>query len=42
MFYSLFQPLGYTETYAEIAKEEKNKISHRGKALDQVKAHFVK
>lgn len=37
----VFQPLGYKETYAEIAKEEKNKISHRGRALDEVKAHFI-
>jgi inosine triphosphate pyrophosphatase len=26
------------QTYAEMPKEEKNKISHRGKALDKLKA----
>lgn len=30
----VFQPTGYDQTYAEIAKAEKNKISHRYKALD--------
>jgi len=37
----IFQPDGYTQTYAEMPKEEKNRISHRGKALDKVKAHFA-
>ncbi|KAF7281362.1 inosine triphosphate pyrophosphatase [Rhynchophorus ferrugineus] len=35
-----FQPLGYDTTYAEMAKENKNKISHRFKALDKFRAHF--
>lgn len=26
------------QTYAEMPKEEKNKISHRGRALDKLKA----
>jgi len=26
------------QTYAEMPKEQKNKISHRGKALDKLKA----
>jgi len=30
---SLFVPLGYNKTYAELPAEEKNKISHRAKAL---------
>ncbi|XP_040988472.1 inosine triphosphate pyrophosphatase isoform X1 [Juglans microcarpa x Juglans regia] len=30
----IFQPDGYEQTYAEMPKEEKNKISHRSKALD--------
>ncbi|XWS13500.1 hypothetical protein CRYUN_Cryun36dG0042000 [Craigia yunnanensis] len=37
----IFQPDGYDQTYAEMPKEEKNKISHRSRALDMVKSHFV-
>ncbi|KAH9650216.1 Inosine triphosphate pyrophosphatase [Citrus sinensis] len=37
----IFQPDGYDQTYAEMAKEEKNKISHRSKALAMVKSHFA-
>ena len=33
----IFQPNGYTQTFAELDPEEKNKISHRGKALAQFK-----
>ncbi|MCS7278360.1 MAG: non-canonical purine NTP pyrophosphatase, partial [Aquificaceae bacterium] len=29
----IFQPEGYTKTMAELKPEEKDKISHRGKAL---------
>lgn len=29
----IFQPEGYDRTYAEMSMEEKNRISHRGKAL---------
>ncbi|XP_066261770.1 inosine triphosphate pyrophosphatase [Euwallacea similis] len=35
-----FQPTGYTVTYAEMPKTEKNKISHRFKALDKLKSYF--
>lgn len=35
-----FQPEGYDKTYAEMPKEEKNKISHRSKALDKLKTYF--
>ncbi|CAK7336207.1 unnamed protein product [Dovyalis caffra] len=37
----IFEPDGYDQTYAEMPKDEKNKISHRSKALDLVKSHFV-
>ncbi|KAJ6393117.1 hypothetical protein OIU77_022572 [Salix suchowensis] len=38
----IFQPDdGYEQTYAEMPKDEKNKISHRSRALDMVKSHFV-
>jgi XTP/dITP diphosphohydrolase len=33
----LFIPDGYTETFAEIGAEEKNRISHRAKALEKLK-----
>ncbi|XP_073146458.1 inosine triphosphate pyrophosphatase [Henckelia pumila] len=37
----IFQPDGYDQTYAEMPKEEKNKISHRSRALALVKSHFA-
>ncbi|KAL9252419.1 Inosine triphosphate pyrophosphatase-like protein [Drosera capensis] len=37
----IFQPDGYEHTYAEMPKEEKNKISHRSRALALVKSHFA-
>jgi len=36
-----FQPLNYDKTYAELPKEEKNKISHRSKALKKLKDYFM-
>ena len=36
-----FQPDGFEETYAEMAKETKNSISHRGQALQALKEHFL-
>lgn len=38
----IFQPNGYNLTYAEMPKEEKNKISHRFRALDALQQHFTK
>lgn len=34
----VFQPENYTQTFAEITLEEKNKIGHRGKAVQQLVA----
>lgn len=33
----LFVPQGFTKTYAELTAEEKNKVSHRAKALIELK-----
>jgi len=38
----IFQPNGYNQTFAEITSEEKGKISHRGKAIQQLLAYFLK
>eukprot|EP01135_Chromosphaera_perkinsii_P007094 Nk52_evm3s689 gene=Nk52_evmTU3s689 len=37
----VFEPEGYTQTYAEMDKSVKNKISHRGRSLDLVKEYFA-
>lgn len=37
----IFQPDGYEETYGELPKETKNKISHRSKALDKLRNYFI-
>lgn len=34
---SIFEPQGFTQTYAEMDKEVKNKISHRFRALDKLR-----
>lgn len=31
----VFQPVGYDQTFAELDSKEKNKISHRGRALEK-------
>lgn len=38
---SIFEPNGFTETYAEMEKATKNSISHRYKALEKVKTFLV-
>ncbi|KAL9550282.1 hypothetical protein MBANPS3_004806 [Mucor bainieri] len=37
---AIFQPDGFEETYAQLDKDIKNTISHRGKALDVLKKYF--
>lgn len=37
----IFQPDGYTETFAELPTDVKNKISHRRKALEKLKQYFI-
>lgn len=37
---AIFEPEGYEISFAEMSMEEKNKISHRGKAVDLLIAHL--
>ena len=37
----IFQPVGYQKSFAELSAEEKNRISHRGRAIQQL-ANFIK
>ncbi|MEL6720171.1 MAG: non-canonical purine NTP diphosphatase [Bacteroidota bacterium] len=37
----IFIPDGYEQTFAELSAEEKNRISHRGKATEQLKAFLA-
>lgn len=39
---SIFQPVGYDKTFAELTAEEKNAISHRGLAVRQLALHLLK
>jgi XTP/dITP diphosphohydrolase len=39
---SLFIPVGYEQTFAELTEEIKNRLSHRGKALEKLKREFCK
>ncbi len=38
----LFVPNGFTQTFAELPLEVKNKLSHRGKAIEKLKAFLDK
>ncbi|CAI9102787.1 OLC1v1001121C1 [Oldenlandia corymbosa var. corymbosa] len=37
----IFQPDDDDQMYAEVAKEEKNKISHHSRAVSLAKSHFA-
>ncbi|MEM6700331.1 MAG: non-canonical purine NTP diphosphatase [Bacteroidota bacterium] len=37
----IFIPEGYEQSFAELSAEEKNRISHRGKATEQLKAFLA-
>jgi len=39
---SLFVPEGYTETFAELSDEIKNRESHRSRALEKVRDHLFR
>ena len=38
----LFVPDGFTQTFAELGEDVKNKLSHRAKALAKLKNYFSK
>ncbi|HSY74156.1 MAG TPA: non-canonical purine NTP pyrophosphatase [Dongiaceae bacterium] len=38
----LFVPDGFTQTFAELGEDVKNKLSHRAKALDKLRNYFSK
>jgi XTP/dITP diphosphohydrolase len=38
----LFVPDGFTQTFAELGEDVKNKLSHRAKALEKLKLYFSK
>jgi XTP/dITP diphosphohydrolase len=38
----VFQPTGFTETFAEMPSELKNRLSHRGKAIAALREHLQK
>ncbi len=37
----IFMPEGFNKTFAEMTKEEKSKISHRGRAIEKVKSKVI-
>ncbi|MBU0667558.1 non-canonical purine NTP pyrophosphatase, partial [Patescibacteria group bacterium] len=39
---SCFRPIGFKKVYAALTVEEKNRVSHRGKAMHAVRSELVK
>jgi XTP/dITP diphosphohydrolase len=39
---SCFRPVGFDKVYAALSVEEKNRVSHRGKAMHEVKSFLLK
>lgn len=37
----IFEPEGFSQTYAEMDKDTKNAISHRYRALDKLRAYLL-
>jgi XTP/dITP diphosphohydrolase len=37
----LFVPVGFEQSFAELDEDVKNKLSHRAKALEKLKAYFT-
>ena len=37
----LFVPVGFEQSFAELGEDVKNKLSHRAKALEKLKAFFT-
>ncbi|MGA3283476.1 MAG: non-canonical purine NTP pyrophosphatase [Verrucomicrobiota bacterium] len=37
----LFVPVGFEQTFAELGEDVKNKLSHRARALEKLKAFFI-
>jgi XTP/dITP diphosphohydrolase len=37
----LFVPVGFEQTFAELGEDVKNRLSHRAKALEKLKAYFT-
>jgi XTP/dITP diphosphohydrolase len=37
----VFQPLGFTQTFGEISSSEKNRISHRARAIQALKSRLI-
>lgn len=38
----VFRPIGYEQSFAEMSPDEKNRISHRGRAVQKLIAHLMR